>query len=129
MCLERVYRGKEKEEALAQLPESGYYWKTVRKRDGKYYPICFSLPNCEPFKKGWNKTPKKYIGRGYNVAFHLHRTKKVAQEWIGTTVRCIIKKKDIVAIGEQYISGYLNSFSLTIVTKRIWIPKSRRKHE
>lgn len=127
MCLDIVYKGKQKKEALVKLPESGYYWKTVNqhgKVKGRYYPICFSLPECQPFKLGWNTTKPKYIGRGYRIAFHLHKTKKAAKTWIGTTVRCIIKKKDIVAIGTQYLGGENH---LTIVTKKFWIPKPKKK--
>ncbi len=116
MCLVCVYEGKEKKDALAELPKSGYYWKTVKARENGYFPILFGLPNLEPFKVGWNRTKGKYIGQGYKVAFHLLRSKEAALGWDGKTVRCVIKKKDIVAIGTQ-------GGDLTIVTERFWIPK------
>lgn len=121
MCLDIIYQGKQKKEALAKLPESGYYWKTMSVgANGRYYPICFALPNQESYKTGWNKTSPKYIRQGYNVAFHVHRTKEVAKGWRGTVIRCIVKKEDIVAIGTQ-------NGDICIVTKRIWIPKPRAK--
>ena len=121
MCLTIIYRGKQKKEALTKLPESGYYWKTVKQRlDGNYAPICNNLPLMKPFKVGWNITKSKYIRAGYRIAFHLHRTKKDAMEWKGEYIRCIIKKKDIVAIGKQW-------GNLVIVTKRFWMPKPKKK--
>lgn len=117
MCLVCIYEGKEKKAALAELSESGYYWKTVKVEGDGYHPILFGLPKGEPFKVGWNRTKGKHIiGQGYKVAFHLLRSKKAALGWDGKTVRCVIKKKDIVAIGTQ-------GGDLTIVTERFWIPK------
>ena len=120
MCLTIIYTGREKKRALAKLPESGYYWKAINKRKGKYYPICQCLPGGKPFKNGWNQTKYKCIdgGCGDRVAFHLHGTKKAAATWSGLTVRCKVDKKDIIAIGEQF-------GELEIVTTRFWIPKPR----
>jgi len=118
MCLHEVYQGTQKKEALAKLPESGYYWKAVNKQKGNYYPHMQALPNNRPFKKGWNTTKPKYIGEGYKIAFHLHRTKKGAKGWSANSfIRCVVEKKDIVAIGTQC--------GLTIVATRIWIPKPK----
>jgi len=114
MCLAVVYRGKQKKDALAKLPESGYYWKKVLKRfssDG-YYPPVRNLPNDKPYKVGWNNTKLKYDNEGYALCFHIWRDKS---KNFGR-IRCIVKKKDIVAIGEQW-------GSLVIVTKRFWMPK------
>ncbi len=115
MCLGIIYRGKQKKEALAKLPESGYYYKEVGKRSDGYYPPVMILPGNKPYKVGWNITKLKYENLGYALGFHLWREKKY---YLG--IRCIIKKKDIVAIGKQW-------GSLCIVTKRFWIPKPKKK--
>lgn len=112
MCLGIVYTGKEKREALAKLPESGYYWKKVWKRANGYYPPVMILPGNRPYKVGWNNTKLKYDNEGYALGFHLWRDKGV------NGVRCVIKKKDIVAIGRQW-------GNLCIVTKRFWMPKPK----
>ena len=121
MCLTRIYRGNEKKAVLAELPEIGYYWKTFTVRQNKhyqnkYFPITQRLPYGKPFKDGWNQCSNNYIGEGYNVAFHLHKTRKDAETWLGKTVRCKVEKKDIVAVGTQFSE-------FVIVTTRIWIPK------
>ena len=115
MCLSIVYRGKQKKDALAALPKSGYYWKKVliRYKDGShYYPPVMILPGDRPYKVGWNNTKLKYDGEGYALGFHLWRDKGANNN----KIRCIIKKKDIVAIGKQWNA-------LVIVTKRFWMPK------
>lgn len=120
MCLNIIYEGKQKREALAKLPESGYYWKGVFRESDGYYPPLMDLPFLAPYKAGWNTTKRKYEGEGYALCFHLLKEKKDAMAWGNTCLRCIIKKKDIVAIGTQ-------SGELTIVTKRFWIPKPKKK--
>ena len=115
MCLYEVYRGKQKKDALANLPKSGYYWKKVLIRYGcssGYYPPVMILPGNRPYKVGWNTTKIKYDNEGYALCFHLYRNKKENE----TRIRCIIKKEDIVAIGTQWNE-------LVIVTKKFWIPK------
>lgn len=116
MCLSIVYRGKEKKNALAALPKSGYYWKKVWEKDSGYYPSVMILPGNRPYKVGWNNTKIKYDDAGYALCFHLWRKPGCH----GDRVRCVIKKKDIVAIGIQWDA-------LVIVTKRFWIPKPKRK--
>ena len=129
MCLGIVYRGERKEVALAKLPKLGYYWKVVglRKKKGKivYCPPVY--PECGYFVTGWNTTePKKDIWNDYLLAYHLFRTKRGAKKmasWICgkyRIVRCKVERKDIINIG-------LDDGSLTIVTKRIWIPKPKKK--
>lgn len=121
MCLHTIFRNDQKKVALAKLPKVGYYWKSLSEENGAYYPIMRSLPYDKPFKYGWNRTGCKYIGIGYKIGFHLHKTRKAAASWSsGLPVRCKVEKKDIVAIGTQ-------RGDLTIVTKRIWIPKPRKK--
>ena len=116
MCLAVIYRGKQKKEALAKLPESGYYWKWVLKRDSGYYPHIMILPGNRPFAIGWNTTKIKYDDIGYALCFHLWRDKNKNEK----RIRCIIKKRDIVAIGIQW-------GALVIVTKRFWIPKPKKQ--
>ena len=124
MCLSTVYRGKEKKEALAKLPESGYYWKCVTSRGWGYIAPCYGTR----YKSGWNYVEAKRGGQEeYPVAFHLFRTKAgliAWLRWVGRDkkdkiVRCKVEKKDIVAIGKQ-------SSDLCIVTTRFWCPKPRR---
>ena len=121
MCLEIVYRGKQKKEALAKLPESGYYWKSVRYDGVEYSP---GIRRHKPaFVAGWNETRGCYLGEGYNIAFHLYKNKREADWWTRhdvngrRTIRCKVNKKDIVAIGEQH--------GLCIVTTRFWCPKPK----
>jgi len=116
MCLGIIYRGKEKREALAKLPESGYYYKSVIERKDGYYPPIMILPGNRPYRVGWNNTKKRYDDAGYALCFHLYRKQKTNHNLI----RCIIKKKDIVAIGTQF-------GELVIVTKRFWMPKPKKK--
>jgi len=138
MCLSRVYRGKEKQKALDKLPESGYYWKVVTKTHKVYYPLYFTFPG--GFKPGWNKTdtinPWHYL-----TAFHIFRNKIDAQNYYNgqanlrdgrgsriSIIRCIVKKRDIVATGEQklYLPSGVVSRALTIVTTRFWCPKFKK---
>ena len=126
MCLSIVYKGKEKKEALAKFPETGYYWKVVTFIDGKYYPSVYKYS--EPFKTLNVKKKPLYRGMGYNLAFHIFRYKKDAIAWRGwlddRVVRCKVKKQDIVAIGTQRIFGMQK---LVIVTKRFWCPRPPKK--
>ena len=123
MCLSTVYRGKQKREALAKLPESGYYWKCVYQKNGKYWPIFY---DDKPLKAGVNiAKARNYSGIGYKPAFHLFLSKDRASTYYGLStkqavvIRCKAKKKDIVAIGEQR--------GLCIVTTRFWCPKPKAK--
>ena len=134
MCLTTVYKGKQKRDALAKLPENGYYWKAVCYEHDKYKPQ--EMVGCDAYKIGWNKTKAiKYEYNSYRIAFHIFRNKKDAEEWrIGynmftrkhiKVVRCKVEKKNIVAIGLQ--SGVKLRYGLVILTTRFWCPKPRRK--
>lgn len=124
MCLDTIYRGKEKREALAKLPESGHYWKVVRVDNEKYKPPCFS--GMGYYAVGWNKTTRRG-GAEYPVAFHLFPRKIDAKHWLhpkdypnDKVIRCKVEKKNIIAIGlDEDNSG------LCIVTTRFWCPKPR----
>ena len=81
MCLNYVYKGKEKKEALAKLPEMVKCWKVVRRfhGDGKqYWPPIF---NSQPYRAGWNVTKPRNWGLRYRVAFHAFLNKKDAKKW------------------------------------------------
>ena len=123
MCLDHVYKGKEKKEALAKLPEMVKCWKVVgRLRRKQYWPPIYCS---QPYRAGWNVTlPITHYLR-YSVAFHAFLNKKEAETWANKglgqkVIQSKTEKKDIVAIGEQ-------GCRLTIVTKRIWIPKPPKK--
>ncbi|KKL27008.1 hypothetical protein LCGC14_2389470 [marine sediment metagenome] len=126
MCLNIVYRGKQKKEALAKLPENGYYWKVVVRLRGKYYSPIHRGDGS--YKYGWNSTPKKSNNASYYLAFHIWRTKEAgmyAQNIMSTQnnnrkylVRCKIDKNDIINIGSQW-------GRLCIVTTRFWCPKPK----
>ena len=123
MCLGYVYKGKEKKDALAKLPEMVKCWKVVRHlRFDQYSPPVF---DSKSYVAGWNEVRPKYYHIGYRVAFHAFLKKKQAENWANgglgqKVVQSKTEKKDIVAIGEQCCR-------LTIVTKRIWIPKPKKK--
>lgn len=133
MCLDIVYRGKQKKEALAKLPENGVYWKVCKEGKVNYLSeFSHGLPDRRAsFSAGWNKTEPFYPkgSSGYKIAFHAFRCKRDAKLWAGSSfwlclVRCKVKKEDIVAIGQQ---DYGFRKLLTIVTKRIWMPKPKKK--
>lgn len=123
MCLDTVYRGKQKKEALAKLPDSGYYWKCLEIIMGIYCtPVFF-----ERIINGWNKTS--------GVGYHIFRNKADAQKYRDgflTTmrekiklVRCKAKKRNIRQIGMQ--SGSRLETGLCIVTTRFWCPKPKEQ--
>jgi len=131
MCLQRVYRGKKEKTELSKLPNMITCWKVVSRygnqHGSRYCPEYRN--NLRTFLVGWNKTKpivKRYYGN-YKIAFHTFRTKMGADDWKSFyrtdlyVVKCKTRKKDIVAIGEQR-RGFL-----CLVTKRIWIPKPKKK--
>lgn len=123
MCLDVVYRGKQKKEALAKLPESGYYWKSVTLWDEEYWPPIWDN---KPYKSGWNTTKKKYGYERYACAYHMFRYKDEAKQYgsyTDETVRCKVDKKDIINIGTQNIG--FGDQGLVIVTTRFWCPKPK----
>jgi hypothetical protein len=134
MCLSVVYRGKRKKEALAKLPESGYYWKAVLLNETNQYTPTVYQHRCV-FIAGWNLTNPVAADvdcgcTTYKAAFHLFRTKEAAKKWVDNYgwiyrsniryIRCKIEKKDIINIGEQ-------DNELCVVTTRFWCPKPRKK--
>lgn len=129
MCLSIVYEGKQKREALAKLPKSGYYWKAVVSSVGaRFYRGPFFGGY---YKYGWNKTipTKGRLISKYLLAYHAFRGKKDALLWIGSRswmklVRCKVERKDIGNIGTQSTGSLAGKPQvLCIVTKRIWMPK------
>ncbi len=129
MCLDTVYRGKQKRDALAKLPESGYYWKAVRTDNGRYAPTAY-FNNSNHFVSGWNTTGTPRWD-GYPLGFHLFRAKNEIKSWANIFgwsnsvkyLRCKVEKKDIVAIGKQHVLSRL--IGLCIVTTRFWCPKPK----
>lgn len=125
MCLGTIYGGKKEQSELANLPKMVKCWKVVElhRNSKKYWPEWF---NKKPFKIGWNiiKPKSKSTDNGkYKVAFHAFLTKEAAKDWSDLSqkvIQCKTEKKDIVAIGTQ-------AGKLCIVTKRIWIPKPKKK--
>lgn len=132
MCLDIVFRGKPKAEILAKLPENGVYWKVCQERESRYHSEFSHGANDKhsSFSVGWNETKPFYLkSMRYKIAFHAFRFKRHAKLWAGYSpwlqlVRCRVNKKDIVAIGNQEFGI---SKMLTIVTRRIWIPKPKKK--
>ena len=132
MCLQTVYIGKREKTALAKLPNMITCWKVVQRKGNQHFSkYCPEYRNgLSSFLAGWNKTKpftKRYLGN-YKIAFHAFRTEIAAKDWAEIhclsylhIVKCKTRKKDIVAIGEQR-RGHL-----CLVTKRIWIPKPRKK--
>lgn len=122
MCLDVVYRGKQKKEALAKLPESGYYYKVVTVDDGKYYPICKNSGIA--YKAGENITKRVYGTEDYAKAYHLFKSWHTAEKWFDHVsyeklIKYKVDKKDIIHIGKQ-------SNGLCIVTTRFWCPKPKK---
>ena len=132
MCLNIVYRGRKKEKVLAEIPDMVICWKVVQRQGNQHRSLYLSEFDFSgsylPFLIGWNKTiplPFSSFSNGYDIAFHAFLKKENAEYWtFGVkslhVVKCKTKKEDIVAIGRQ-------GNSLCIVTKRIWIPKPKKK--
>ena len=125
MCLSLVYKGKEKANELAKLPNMITCWKTVLRQGNQYGSIYYSCYRSWKYSIGLNKTkPFWNIYPQYKIAFHAFLTKRDAQKYKSdryeSIVKCRTEKKDIVAIGKQ-------AGKLVIVTKRIWIPKPKKK--
>ena len=125
MCLSTVYQGKKKKKALAELPKVVKCWKVVGRLRGdrkQYWPPIY---DAKSYKTGWNEVRPSIHYVGYRVAFHAFLNKKQAKNWANAQlgqkiIQSKTEKKDIVAIGEQ-------KCRLCIVTKRIWIPKPKKK--
>ena len=125
MCLDILFRGKRKSKELAKLPDMVTCWKVVNRKGNQYSSKYIAEYRYYSFLAGWNNTmPRQSLYFKYKIAFHAFLTKQVAYKWRSYKNSCIVKcktkKKDIVAIGEQ-------STKLCIVTKRIWIPKPKKK--
>ena len=125
MCLSVVYSGRKEASELAKLPDMVTCWKVVRKNGNqhgtRYHPEFDYQRHC--FLSGWNETIPQIIYR-YKIAFHAFLTRDSAEQWKRSyrplhIIKCKTKKKDIIAIGCQQ--------NLTIVTKRIWIPKPKKQ--
>lgn len=124
MCLGYIYKGEEKKDALAKLPKMVKCWKVVilRLHDKQYSPPIYDNKH---YVMGWNEVRPSSHHLGYRVAFHAFLNKEEAENWANQgldqkVIQSKTEKKDIVAIG-------LQGYKLAIVTKRIWIPKPKKK--
>ena len=125
MCLEIIFKGKEKKKELARFPDMVTCWKVCARQGNQYGSKYLATWFTYIFSKGWNLTKAEYSDWiCYKPAFHAFATKAGARAWKGYSkhniVKCRTEKKDIVAIGKQI--GHL-----CIVTERIWIPKPKKK--
>ena len=137
MCLARVYRGKERKEALAKLKDVITVWKVLLPPDEEmdyYYTDCRSWPVYAgevKFKQNViNKDGSFAWGPKYRGGGHFWLTREAAIEWkemdcymsgnkdteIYKHVRCTVRKEDINAIGEQ--GGHV-----VVVVKKATFPK------
>ena len=127
MCLSVVYRGKKKKEALAALSDSFYCWKVaaVYDRPKRYYsaPIWRAR-----YPVGWGQTKPSYAGCGYQIAWHFFLKKSDAvwfrRDHDEEIIRCKVKKRDVVAIGEQ--TWNCKKLSV-IVAEWAWFPRYRKR--
>lgn len=120
MCLDVVYRGKQKREALAKLPDEFVVWKVVRQyADGNRKPLCFGQ-DCS-LEAGEMAAPYRGgTGEGYRAGWHANLSREGVVAFVLRTgwsrvsfpyeedgaigipiIKCKAKKKHIVAIGEQ----------------------------
>ena len=130
MCLDKVYRGKEKQKILNKLPDEIICWKYVaRNPKQKCYRGAWQFAD---FGSGWCKAivrPRKATGLTYRSGFHAHLSRKDAiyhkcNEEI--VIKCKVNKKDIIAIG-LYLAGRGNDKDMSIVAKKMWLPKFRSR--
>jgi hypothetical protein len=123
MCLSVVYRGKQKKEALAKLPDSFYVWKVVcRANGGGFVTDCELKPlygGEVEFVANIINRKHRYKDQRYCGGGHFWMTRGAAElSQLGDEkiVRCRAKKKDVTSIGRQ--EGYR-----VIVLKKATFPK------
>jgi hypothetical protein len=120
MCLSVVYRGREKKEALAKLPERFYVWKVMRKiRNGFQAPHQYIRYHGGKLKFKTNMI-HRFGSMAYRGGGHFWRNRKradrSAENLGGVLARCYAKKSDITSIGTQ-------SGNTVIVLKKATFPK------
>ena len=97
MCLDVVYRGKQKREAIAKLPEKFPVWKVCTKRNGKYYPWVIGE---------YDEDYRLFAGRQKaksdlpSCGFHAFLTKETAERFAtAPIIECVARRRDIRQIG------------------------------
>lgn len=108
MCLDVVYRGKQKREALAKLPDEFYVWKHLMEDDDGYWTSSdskkdrvFAGQMKAPYLGPAYRTPVRH-GRpltgqkAYKSGWHAWRQKGEDE------IRCRAFKRHIVSIGSQF---------------------------
>lgn len=119
MCLSVIYKGKQKAEALAKLPDVVTGYSMTMKYKERYYPVCQQMNT--PFVAGRNEAIQCQVepipNRYYQAGFHRYLSRRAARLWVGDRIMsCKIHKKDITAIGEQ-------QGALCVVAKQITCPQ------
>lgn len=126
MCLDVVYRGKDKKEALAKLPDEFPVWKVLwRTENGQWV-----TDTCRAFCRA-GEQQADFLGMSksaypedprYRCGWHAFLRRKGAVGWMdgvtgaGHIVRCMAKKKHIRTIGIQ--TGHV-----VVVLSHITFPK------
>lgn len=129
MCLDNVFRNKEKEEMLAKLKDVVIGWKVLRKQEGSYvtgdrgYPV-FAGENTFEQQAIRLYLSKHFIGtKSYHGGSHVFLKRESAKWWQKQithpherVVQVTINKADINTIGEQ-------EGRIVIVVKKATFPK------
>lgn len=112
MCLSVVYKGKQKREAIAKLPEKFWVWKRAKFDGAVCRPTTFSH-KCDAYYSGRQKASYLGVARcvddprrsaGYRAGWHCYRRRDDAAQWLtlqDTMLRCQARRRDIIAIGKQ----------------------------
>ncbi|KKN01497.1 hypothetical protein LCGC14_1127260 [marine sediment metagenome] len=132
MCLSVVYKGKQKKEFLAKLPDVVTAWGVVSKGGREYVSIC----NNFRFVAGINEAEQVEVeietdSIKYTSGFHRLLSRKEAEECFGKLYSseeihsCEILKEDIIACGEQasFVTATKQGSHPVIVAKRAKFPK------
>lgn len=132
MCLDRVFHGKEKKGALAELPRRFIVWKVADRTLSGYGPVWKHRQ--EVYRAGRRRAGHRgliwtFSGMdSYRCGFHAWRKREVARSHAkdsgGSCVvmMCKARKEDIVAIGMQHGDGVV-ILSHLIFPKKCGTPK------
>ena len=134
MCLDVVYRGKQKKESLAKLPDEFPVWKMVRvDLNGKYRPLVFGTTTIQLYCGEMVAASGRYPVPSYKLGWHANPSRSGTREFARANgwstaipeqydaqafqiIKCLAKKKHIVAIGSQ--DGHV-----VVVLSHITFPK------
>jgi hypothetical protein len=132
MCLETIFRGKEKKEMLAKLKDTIIVWKALKKPDKKRP---FYQTDCRHVRvyAGENKFKQPIIchhrSGTYRGGGHFWLTREAARNWCNNmprkeaVVRCTIKKEWINSMGRQ------NKYVCVVVKKVVFPARVGRRIE